>query len=67
MVGRRYNLPRVKGRSPYDDVVCRGAIDNRECNIFSDLLRIVSDCYRQDDYAEGIYFCTPKSNKWSVG
>ena len=42
-------------------------MDNKECDIPSDLLKIVLDCYRQCDRAKGVYFRSSKPNEWSVG
>ena len=44
-----------------------GAIDNKECNILSDLLRIIPNFQKQCDRAKGVHFCSFKLDKWSVG
>ena len=67
MVGRSYSLPRVEGRSSKDGIVGGQAVDNKECNILSDLLRIITNCYGQCDCVKGVYFCPSKPNEWGVG
>ena len=41
MVGRNYGLPRVEGRSYEDGIIGGRAINNKECSILSDLLRVI--------------------------
>ena len=50
-----------------DGIVSGRVIDNKECNILSDLLRIITNRYRQCDCAEGVYFSPSEPNEWSVG
>ena len=56
VIGWSYDLPWVKGWSSYDGIIGGGAIDNKECNIFSDLPRVIPNCYRQCDHAKGVLF-----------
>ena len=53
--------------SSYDGIVSGGAINSKECNIPSDLLRIISNCHNQCDCAERVYFCSSKPNEWRIG
>ena len=67
MVGRSYDLPRVEGRSSEDGIIGRRVVDNKECNIFSDLLRIITNCNEQRDYAKGVYFSPSEPDEWGIG
>ena len=49
-----------------DGIIGRRAVDNKECNIFSDLLRIITNHNGQYDCAEGVYFSPSKLDKWGV-
>ena len=67
VVGRSHSLPRVKGRLSYYGIVCRQAIDNKGFNIPSDFLRIITNCHKQHDCAEGVYFYPSEPNERGVG
>ena len=67
VIGQSYSLSRVEGRSSEDGIVGRRVIDNKEYNILSDLLRIITNCYRQRDCVKGVYFCPSERNKWGIG
>ena len=38
------------------DIVSRRTVDNKECNILSDLLKVITNCHGQCDRTEGVYF-----------
>ena len=70
MVGWSYNLPWVKGRLSKDDIIGGQAVDNKECNIFSDLLRIITNRNGQWDCAGGggaVYLSPFEPNKKGIG
>ena len=45
-------------------IVSRLAVDDKESNILSDLLRVISYCHGQYDCFNGIYFHSSKSDEW---
>ena len=49
-----------------DGIVSRRTVNNQECDILGNLLRVITDCYGQSDYTEGVYPCSFESNKWRV-
>ena len=67
VVGRSYGLPRVEGRSSEDGIIGERAVNNKECNILSDLLKVIMNRYGQRDCVEGIYFYPSEANEWGVG
>ena len=67
VVGQSHDLPRVEGRSSEDGIIGRRVVDNKECNIFSDLLRIITNCNGKCDCTEGVYFSPFEPNEWGVG
>ena len=56
VVGRSYGLPRVEGRSSEDGIIGGQAVDNKEFNILSDLLEVITNRYGQCDCTEGVFF-----------
>ena len=67
VVGRSYGLPRVEGRSSEDGIIGGRAVDNKECNILSDLLGVITNRYGQRDCTEGVFFCPSEPNEWGIG
>ena len=67
VVGRSYGLPRVDGRSFEDGIIGGRAVDNKECNILSDFLGVITNRYGKRDYVEWVYFCPSEPNEWGVG
>ena len=67
VVGQSHSLPRVEGRSSEDGIIGGRAVNNKECNIFSDLLRIITSRNEQRDHIEGVYFSPSEHNEWGVG
>ena len=63
MVGRSYNLSRVKGRLFEDSIIGERVVDNKECDIFSDLLRVITNRNGQRDCTEGVYFSPSETNE----
>ena len=47
-------------------IVSRRTVDNKECNILSDLLKVITNCHGQCDRTEGVYFRSSEPNKWCV-
>ena len=48
-------------------IVGRLAVDNKECNILSNLLRVVTDRYGHCDHIEGVYPRSSEPNERCVG
>ena len=67
MVGRSYNLSQVRGRLFEDSIIGERAINDQECNVFSALLRIITNCNGQRDYTKGVHFSSFEPDKGGVG
>ena len=67
LVGRSYGLPWVKGRLSEDGIISGQAVDNKECNIFSDLLKVITNRNGQRDGTDEVYFSPSKTNEWGIG
>ena len=67
VVGQSHSLPRVEGRSSKYSSIGKRAIDHKECNIFSELLRIITNRNGQRDCTKGVYFSPSKPNELGVG
>ena len=48
-------------------IISRGTVDDKECNILSNLLRVLTNCHRQCDRTEGVYFHSSKPQEWCIG
>ena len=63
MIGRSHGLPRIEGRPTQYGIVSRQTVDNKECNILSNLLRVIIDRYGQCNCTEGVYFRSSKPDE----
>ena len=57
------HLSRVKGRSSEDSIIGGRAVYNKECDIFTDLLRVITNRNGQRDCTEGVYFSPSETNE----
>ena len=48
-------------------IVSRRTVDNKECNILSDLLKVITNCHGQCDRTEGVYFRSSEPNERCIG
>ena len=48
-------------------IISRRTVDNKECNILSDLLRVITNCHGQCDCTDGVYFHSFEPNEWCIG
>ena len=67
MVGRSYNLSRVKGRLFEDSIIGGRAINDQERNVFNALLRIITNRNGQRDCTKGIHFSSFEPDEGGVG
>ena len=67
VVGQSHDLPRVEGRSSKDGSIVKRSVDHKECNVFSELLRIITNRNGQRDRTKGVYFSPSKPNESGVG
>ena len=67
MEGRSYNLLRVKGRLFEDSIIGRRAINDQERNVFSALLRIITNRNGQRDCTKGVHFSSFEPDERGVG
>ena len=50
-----------------DNIIGGQAVDNKEGNILSDLVGVITNRYGQHDYIKGVYFFPSEPNEWDVG
>ena len=48
-------------------IVSRRIVNNKECNILSDLLKVITNCHGQCDCTDGVYFHSSEPNEWCIG
>ena len=66
VIGWSHDLPWVKGKSAQYGIVGKWAINNKECNILTNLLRVVADRHGQCDRVEKVDTCSSKPNEWHI-
>ena len=49
------------------DIISRRTVDNKECNILSDLLKVITNCHGQCDRTEGVYSHSSEPNERFIG
>ena len=67
MIGRNYSLPRIEGRTAQYGIVSKRIVDNKECNILSNLLRAIINRHGQCHYTEGVYSRSSKPDERCIG
>jgi len=66
VVGRSYGLPQVEGRPSEEGSIGGWAVDDKERNVFSDFLRIITYHNGQRDCVEGVYFSSSEPDEGAL-
>ena len=67
VIGWSHGLPWIEDRLAQYGIVSGRAVDDKESNILSDLLRVISYRHEQYNFSNGIYFRSSESDEWCIG